>query len=124
MQRAYCFDIGIASADARADIISIISVKLAAPQFDGQTKNKLSNPEIAGAVAQCFQERLHKSPESNPSDAKAVIPPAHDSLTARKNAIDGFSLPGKLSDCAEPDPFKSDLYIVAGEILNAEQYLA
>ena len=113
--------------DVRAGVIAVVSVKLADPQFEGQTKNKLSNPEISGAVEQCFQEQLAKWLEGNPDDAKAVMQQAHTGLAAReaskrardlvtrKNAIDAFSLPGKLADCAERDPAKSELYIVEGE---------
>ncbi len=113
--------------DVREGLLSVVSVKVKDPQFEGQTKGRLGNPEVKGAVEQIVGRSLTEFLEDNPDDAKRII---DKSLTAarareaakkardlviRKNAMDGGSLPGKLADCAERDPRKSELYIVEGE---------
>ena len=113
--------------DTRGGLVAVISVKLGDPQFEGQTKNKLSNPEVRGRVETATAEGLTRFLEENPTAAKGMIEKVQTNhaareaarrardLVLRKNALDGTSLPGKLADCAERDPAKSELYIVEGE---------
>ena len=113
--------------DVREGLAAVISVKLTDPQFEGQTKTKLGNAEIRGIVDSVVSEGLNRYLEENPTDSKRVIEKCLTSqkareaakrardLVIRKNALDGSSLPGKLADCAERDPAKSELYIVEGE---------
>ncbi|MDA0265066.1 MAG: DNA topoisomerase (ATP-hydrolyzing) subunit B [Chloroflexi bacterium] len=113
--------------DVREGLAAVISVKLTDPQFEGQTKTKLGNAEVRGIVDSVVSEGLNRYLEENPNDSKRVIEKCLTSqkareaakrardLVIRKNALDGSSLPGKLADCAERDPAKSELYIVEGE---------
>ena len=113
--------------DVREGLSAVISVKLTNPQFEGQTKTKLGNAEIRTIVDSVVSEGLNRYLEENPVDAKQVVDKCLTSqrareaakrareLVIRKNALDGSSLPGKLADCAERDPAKSELYIVEGE---------
>ena len=113
--------------DVREGLAAVISVKLTDPQFEGQTKTKLGNAEIRGIVDSVVSEGLNRYLEENPTDSKRVLEKCLTSqkareaakrardLVIRKNALDGSSLPGKLADCAERDPAKSELYIVEGE---------
>ena len=113
--------------DVREGLAAVISVKLTDPQFEGQTKTKLGNAEVRGFVDAVVREGLNRYLEENPTDSKRVIEKCLTSqkareaakrardLVIRKNALDGSSLPGKLADCAERDPAKSELYIVEGE---------
>ena len=113
--------------DVREGLAAAISVKLTSPQFEGQTKHKLGNPEVRGIVEQIVGEGLARYLEENPTEGKRVVEKCLTSqkareaakrardLVIRKNALDGSSLPGKLADCAERDPSKSELYIVEGE---------
>ena len=113
--------------DVREGLSAVISVKLTNPQFEGQTKTKLGNAEIRTIVDSVVSEGLNRYLEENPLDAKQVVEKCLTSqrareaakrardLVIRKNALDGSSLPGKLADCAERDPSKSELYIVEGE---------
>ncbi len=113
--------------DTRGGLVAIVSVKLGDPQFEGQTKNKLSNPEVRSRVESATAEGLTRFLEENPTSAKGILEKVQTNhaareaarrardLVLRKNALDGTSLPGKLSDCAERDPAKSELYIVEGE---------
>ena len=113
--------------DVREGLAAAISVKLSAPQFEGQTKHKLGNPEVRGIVEQVVGEGLARYLEENPAEGKRVVEKCLTSqkareaakrardLVIRKNALDSSSLPGKLADCAERDPGKSELYIVEGE---------
>ena len=113
--------------DVREGLAAVISVKLTDPQFEGQTKTKLGNAEVRGIVDSVVSEGLNRYLEENPSDSKRVVEKCLTSqkareaakrardLVIRKNALDGSSLPGKLADCAERDPAKSELYIVEGE---------
>ena len=113
--------------DVREGLTAALSVKLANPQFEGQTKQKLGNPEIRGIVESVVSEGLTRYLEENPAEAKRMLDKclisqkARDAakkardLVIRKNALELTSLPGKLSDCSERDPAKSELYIVEGE---------
>ncbi len=113
--------------DVREGLAAVISVKLTDPQFEGQTKTKLGNAEVRGIVDSVVSEGLNRYLEENPVDSKRVVEKCLTSqkareaakrardLVIRKNALDGSSLPGKLADCAERDPAKSELYIVEGE---------
>ena len=113
--------------DVREGLAAVISVKLTNPQFEGQTKTKLGNAEVRSVVESVVAEGLGRYLESHPADSKRVVEKCLTSqrareaakrareLVIRKNALDGSSLPGKLADCAERDPAKSELYIVEGE---------
>ncbi|PKB83072.1 MAG: DNA topoisomerase (ATP-hydrolyzing) subunit B [SAR202 cluster bacterium Io17-Chloro-G9] len=113
--------------DVREGLAAVVSVKLTDPQFEGQTKTKLGNAEVRGIVESVVAEGLARYLEENMNEAKRVIEKCLTSqkareaakrareLVIRKNALDGSSLPGKLADCAERDPAKSELYIVEGE---------
>ena len=113
--------------DVREGLAAVISVKLENPQFEGQTKTKLGNAEVRSIVESVVSEGFSRYLESHPADSRQVVDKCLTSqrareaakkareLVIRKNALDGTSLPGKLSDCAERDPSKSELYIVEGE---------
>jgi DNA gyrase subunit B len=113
--------------DVREGLTAIILVKMPDPQFEGQTKNKLGNPQIRRYVEQVMNEWFAYFLEENPATAKKII---NKSLLAararkaaraarenviRKGALDGLSLPGKLADCSSKDPKNSELYIVEGD---------
>jgi DNA gyrase subunit B len=119
-------DPNLTSDDVREGLTAVISVKIREPQFEGQTKTRLGNAEVAGQVATAVNDALGQYLEENPSDAKRIVEKcltafrareaarkARD-LVQRKGALDGFSLPGKLADCSERDPEKSELIIVEG----------
>ncbi|HKY51414.1 MAG TPA: DNA gyrase subunit B [Candidatus Limnocylindria bacterium] len=119
-------DPNLTSEDVREGLTAVISVKIKEPQFEGQTKTRLGNAEVAGQVAAAVNDALGQYLEENPGDAKRVVEKcltafrareaarkARD-LVLRKGALDGFSLPGKLADCQERDPEKSELIIVEG----------
>ena len=113
--------------DIREGLAAVISVKPTDPQFEGQTKTKLGNAEVRGIVDSVVSEGLSRYLEENLPESKRIIEKCLTSqkareaakrareLVIRKNALDGSSLPGKLADCAERDPAKSELYIVEGE---------
>ena len=113
--------------DVREGLAAVVSVKLTAPQFEGETKTKLGNAEIRGIVESVVSEGLNRYLEENPIAGRQIIDKCLTSqrareaakrareLVIRKNALDGTSLPGKLADCSERDPAKSELYIVEGE---------
>jgi DNA gyrase subunit B len=113
--------------DVREGLTAVVSVKLTEPQFEGQTKAKLGNAEIKGQVQTAVGEGIGQFLDENPSDARRII---DKSLTAarareaarkardlviRKSALEGSALPGKLADCQERDPERSELYIVEGD---------
>jgi DNA gyrase subunit B len=117
----------LSGEDVREGLMAVISVKVKDPQFEGQTKGRLGNPEVKGAVEQVVSRRLAEFLEDNPDDGRLIInksttaarareaaKKARD-LVIRKNAMDGGSLPGKLADCTEKDPAHSEIYIVEGE---------
>lgn len=113
--------------DIREGLTAIILVKLPDPQFEGQTKNKLGNPEVRRYVEQVMSEYFAYYLEENPAVAKKIVGKALLAARARKaaraardnvirkGALDGLSLPGKLSDCSSKDPSESELYIVEGD---------
>lgn len=113
--------------DVREGLVSIISVRMHNPQFEGQTKTKLGNSNIKGIVDSIIYEGLLKYFEENPPVAKAIVFKALNAarareaarkareLTRRKSALDSGSLPGKLADCQERDPAKCEIFIVEGD---------
>jgi DNA gyrase subunit B len=117
----------LTSDDVREGLSAIISVKLANPQFEGQTKSKLGNPEMRTAVEVAFAETFGYFLEENPNHARAIIGKcnlaararlaaraARDSVI-RKGALEGMTLPGKLADCSSKSPAASELFIVEGD---------
>ena len=116
----------LTSDDVREGLTAVISVKIREPQFEGQTKTRLGNAEVAGQVAAAVNDALGQYLEENPPDARRIVEKcltafrareaarkARD-LVLRKGALDGFSLPGKLADCSERDPDRCELIIVEG----------
>lgn len=112
--------------DVREGLTAVISVKLKDPLFSSQTKEKLVSPEAAGAVATVLSDAFAVWLDENPGDARRIIEKtiaaARTRLavqkvkeTARKSAMDGFSLPGKLADCSDTNPARCELYIVEGD---------
>jgi DNA gyrase subunit B len=120
----------LSGEDIREGLTAIISVKLKDPQFEGQTKQKLGNSEARGAVDNLLSRNLKLFLEQNPSVAKIIVEKsllsqrARDAarkardLTRRKSALDGMSLPGKLSDCTDRNPENCEIYLVEGDLLN------
>lgn len=114
-------------ADFREGLTAVISVKVAEPQFEGQTKTKLGNNEVTAAVSQAVSEALNNYLEENPRDAKQIIEKVILAATARqaarkarelvqrKTVMSGSGLPGKLADCSDRDPAKCEIFLVEGD---------
>ena len=115
------------SEDLSEGLTAVVSVKLANPQFEGQTKDKLNNIEVRGAVSQVTAEGLNEFLQTHPADAKAMIEKclltvrariaarAAKDAVLRKGALEGMTLPGKLADCSTRDAARSEVYIVEGD---------
>ncbi len=119
--------IEVATEDFREGLTAVISVKVAEPQFEGQTKTKLGNSEVAGAVQQAVGEALSDYLEEHPDEAKKICEKVILAATARiaarkaresvqrKNVMSGGGLPGKLADCSNKDPKQCEIFLVEGD---------
>jgi DNA gyrase subunit B len=120
-------NIEISGEDFREGLTAVISIKVAEPQFEGQTKTKLGNSEVSGAVQQAVGEALAQYLEENPREAKLIVEKVLLAAQARvaarkarenvqrKNPMSGGGLPGKLADCSDKDPAAGELFIVEGD---------
>ena len=120
-------DQNLTNDDVVEGIVVVLSIKVVDPQFEGQTKWKLGTPEARGAVDNVFSEKFMEFLEENPASAKAICEKVNLAAKARlaaraardtvirKGALEGMTLPGKLSDCSSKDPAISELYIVEGD---------
>jgi DNA gyrase subunit B len=114
-------------SDFREGLTAVISVKVAEPQFEGQTKTKLGNSEVMGAVSQATSQALENYLEENPRDAKVIVEKVIMAATARhaarkarelvqrKTVMAGSGMPGKLADCSDRDPEKCEIFLVEGD---------
>lgn len=120
-------DVNLTGDDVREGLTGVVSVKLREPQFEGQTKAKLGNPEVRTAVESVFLDAFEEFLEKNPNDARQIIgkgvlaqkarraaKAARDTVI-RKGVLEGMTLPGKLADCAVRDPEETELFIVEGD---------
>ncbi len=119
--------VDITADDFREGLTAVVSVKVAEPQFEGQTKTKLGNAEVQAAVSQATSTALQNYLEENPKDAKRIVEKVILAATARqaarkardlvqrKSGMSGVGLPDKLADCSERDPAKCELFIVEGD---------
>jgi DNA gyrase subunit B len=113
--------------DIREGLVAIISVRVSEPQFEGQTKDKLGNPEVQNIVQNIFYEKFYSYLDENPKAARLILDKAMQAnkareaakrareLVRRKNVLEFSSLPGKLADCSSKDPKESELFIVEGD---------
>jgi DNA gyrase subunit B len=120
-------DTNLSGEDVREGLTAVISVKLIDPQFEGQTKAKLGNADVKGAVESVLNENLGVYLEENPAEARRIIDKCVTSarareaarkardLVIRKGALENMTLPGKLADCSERDPSRSEIYLVEGD---------
>jgi DNA gyrase subunit B len=120
-------DENLSGEDVREGLTAVVSVKLADPQFEGQTKGKLGNPPIEGLVKEVVNRQLGDFLEEHPADARRILSKAIDAarardaarkardLTRRKSALENSMLPGKLADCSVKDPALAELFIVEGD---------
>ena len=120
-------DPNLSGDDVREGLTAVISVKLPNPQFEGQTKTRLGNPEVKGIVESIVASKLNQHLEENPSIGRRIVEKAVTAsrareaarkardLVQRKGVLDGAMLPGKLADCSETDPSLSEIYVVEGE---------
>ena len=119
-------ELSLTGDDVREGLTAVISVKVPEPRFEGQTKTKLSNREVDGIVQKIVGEKMKHHFEINPDQAKRIIEKVVNAArareaarkareTVRKGALSGGGLPGKLADCSEKDPSRSELYIVEGD---------
>jgi DNA gyrase subunit B len=120
-------DLNFTGEDIREGLTAIVSIKLAEPQFEGQTKTKLGNTEAKSFVQKVTNDRLRDWFDRNPGEAKGIIDKVQQAarariaarqardLTRRKSAMETNGLPGKLADCQSTDPTKSEIYVVEGD---------
>ncbi len=120
-------DANLSGDDVREGLTAVISVKLADPQFEGQTKTKLGNPPVEGLVKETVNRKLGEFLEENPGEARRILQKAVDAarareaarkardLTRRKSALENSTLPGKLADCTVRDPALAELFVVEGD---------
>ncbi|MFN8639762.1 MAG: DNA topoisomerase (ATP-hydrolyzing) subunit B [Dehalococcoidia bacterium] len=120
-------DPNLSGDDVREGLSAVVSVKIGEPQFEGQTKTRLGNPEVTGVVASVVTNRLTQYLEENPGDGRKIIEKALTAsrareaarkardLVQRKGVLEGSTLPGKLADCSETDPAHSEIYLVEGD---------
>jgi len=120
-------DSNLSGDDVREGLSAVISVKIGEPQFEGQTKTRLGNPEVKGVVQSIFASKLSQALEENPQIARRILDKALTAsrareaarkardLVQRKGVLEGSTLPGKLADCSERDPELSEIYLVEGD---------
>ncbi len=120
-------DPNLTGDDVREGLVAVVSVKLPEPQFEGQTKAKLGNPEVTGQVASVLADALTLYLEENPSEGRKIIEKCLNAsrareaarkardLVHRKSALESGTLPGKLADCSTRDPEEAEIYIVEGD---------